>query len=986
VRIGSLLIVALVAATGVAGAQEQRGSLTGTVKDTSGSEVKGATVEARSPSLVGVAATVTDDQGAYRFPALPPGIYDVTASLTGFNPAHTPQVRLALGQLLKVDLVLTVAGVSESVQVRTESPLIDVRQNAAGITVARELIERVPQGRDFTTLVTSAPGITNEPRSFGIQIDGASGADNRFVIDGADTTSLTFGTSGKALVPDFVDEVQAKASGYNAEYRAAIGGVISAITRSGGNTWHGGGALYFTSDNLQGDVRPVLRLNPANQTLADYVTSPPDDFISPEPIFDLGGPVRRDRVWFFVGYDRPWTRTRRTVIFRDNGQRATFESRPVVQTVNANITAQLAKALRGRFALSNQRTHGGALLPNIQPDGTSTSNSALFPSQTRTDQFNDSYSLALDWFANARTYVNLTASYFTYGSHDEGTFSDTLQHFFAGSNFQFPEIPASLQHVNGYTDAPSSYRLVQDDENRFTVGVDATRYLSWRGQHSMKAGMLVERVANGVNQGAQAPTVQLFWDATLATNDGRRVRGTYGYYSVTRNIVTEGDVHANNVGLFIQDSWTMNDRLTLNFGVRTEREDVPSYRPENPGLQFGFFDKIAPRAGAAYDLRGDGRWRLYGSWGVFHDLMKLEIGRVMFGADHWVDYRFTLDTYDWPAIQCAHPPAAGPACPGAFIEQFDYRPVSNDPAHSLIDPDLEPSRSQELTLGVDHALSTTMSLGVRYAHKWIDRAIEAVGYIVPGGEEYWVTNPGFGRGEFPFGRSFPKQPRAERVYDGVEVRLRKRLADRWSLDTSYLWSRLRGNWSGIATSDEAVNMLQPNSGRIFDLLYYSYDVHGQTTLGPLGTDRPHQFKLQATYDFPWGTMVGANYLLESGIPKSTLMAQKGINFYPYGRGDLGRTPAYSQLDALLQHQFRLARGTKLTLGVNAINVFDQETVIRYATSPYRDQFNLADTVFFGGFDPVAVATAQRFRPDARFGLASGYQTRRSVRLQAKFAF
>ena len=184
-----------------------------------------------------------------------------------------------------------------------------------------------------------------------------------------------------------------------------------------------------------------------------------------------------------------------------------------------------------------------------------------------------------------------------------------------------------------------------------------------------------------------------------------------------------------------------------------------------------------------------------------------------------------------------------------------------------------------------------MSLGVRYAHKWVDYAIEAVCNFTPSGEEdCGVNNPGFGSelGTFPLGRSNPAQPAAVRDYDGIEFRLRKRLSNRWSADVSYLYSALRGNWSGIASSDEAVGSLQPNSGRSFNLLYYSYDAQGNVTTGRLGTDRPHQFKVQGTYDLPWGTMVGVNAIVESGVPKSTIMSQKNINFFPYGRGDLGR--------------------------------------------------------------------------------------------------
>ena len=400
----------------------------------------------------------------------------------------------------------------------------------------------------------------------------------------------------------------------------------------------------------------------------------------------------------------------------------------------------------------------------------------------------------------------------------------------------------------------------------------------------MKAGLQIERVRNEVTRGDQAPTVQLFWDRALVTNDGRRVRGTYGYYNVTRNVITEGAIEANNVGLFVQDAWTVHPRLTLNLGLRAESEHAPSYQPDKPGVEFGFGDKLAPRLGFAWDVRGDARWKAYGSWGVFYDLMKLTIGRVMFGGERWMNYRFTLDTFDWPSIQCGYPPESGPNCPGTFIEAFDFRPVANDPNHPLVDPDLKAARSQEFTLGLDRELNRTMSLGVRYVHKWVDYAVEAICVPLPNGEDCGVNNPGFGEGEFPLGRSLPAQPAAERNYNGFEVRLRKRFADRWSADASYLLSHLTGNWSGLASSDEAVGGatggLQLNSGRAFNLLYYSFDANGQPSNGLLATDRPHQFKGQVTYDTPWRMTIGANYLLESGTPQSTVADREGHELLP----------------------------------------------------------------------------------------------------------
>ncbi len=313
-------------------AQETRGSIEGLIKDTSGAVLPGVTIEARSPALVGVQSTVSDAAGAYRFPALPPGRYEVTAVLSGFQTATIKDVQLELGQILKVDVPMQVGGLSESVQVTGESPLIDVKQNAAAATIQRETIDRIPAGRDFTDLVRMAPGTQEESRAGGLQIDGSSGSENRFVVDGQDTTSLRTGTSQKEVRTDFIQEVQVKSSGYNAEFRAATGGTLSAITRSGSNAWHGGVSFYYRNEDFNGAVRPTLRLNPSNQNISEYTTTPADPSYNFEPVLSLGGPILRDRTWFYAGFVPQTNRSERTVRFTgqpfaaDNGKVATFDS------------------------------------------------------------------------------------------------------------------------------------------------------------------------------------------------------------------------------------------------------------------------------------------------------------------------------------------------------------------------------------------------------------------------------------------------------------------------------------------------------------------------------------------------------------------------------------------------------------------------------------------------------------------------------------
>ena len=372
----------------------------------------------------------------------------------------------------------------------------------------------------------------------------------------------------------------------------------------------------------------------------------------------------------------------------------------------------------------------------------------------------------------------------------------------------------------------------------------------------------------------------LNWNANRITLDDppRQVRGAYGYYTVARSY-TEGKIHSNNIGFFIQDSWTLNNRLTLNLGLRTDGETIPSYRPENPSLEFGLSEKLAPRVGFAYDIQGNGQWKAYGSWGMFYDISKLEMPRGAWGADRWIDYHYTLDSFNWPAINCEGPQGSG--CPGTFIEQADRRHVSNDPNDNLIDPDLKPIRTQEFTLGMDHELTSTMSIGVRYAHKWLDKTIEDVGIQVAGvGEVFMIANPGFGIAEYTLAATCPTcpaQPPAKRDYDAVEFRLRKRLSNRWSMNTSYIYSTLRGNYSGLTSSDEN-GRNSPSVNRFFDGLYMSFDSHGNPIDGRLQTDRPHYFKFQGTYDMPWGTMVGFEYRAASGtFQQSVINLQERAN-------------------------------------------------------------------------------------------------------------
>jgi hypothetical protein len=286
---------------------------------------------------------------------------------------------------------------------------------------------------------------------------------------------------------------------------------------------------------------------------------------------------------------------------------------------------------------------------------------------------------------------------------------------------------------------------------------------------------------------------------------------------------------------------------------------------------------------------------------------------------------------------------------------------------------------------------------VRYVHKWLVRTIEDVGLLLPGvGEIYIIANPGYGYTEV-MNPTYPsyKTPPATRDYDSVEARLRKRLSNNWSAEVSYTWSRLWGNYGGLASSDES-GRTSPNVNRYFDALYMSFDKNNQPIYGLLNTDRPHVVKAQATYDFNFGLSLGAFAIVESGYPQTSQVTWQGYPVYFNDRGDLGRSPIYKNLDLNVSQEFKMGRRNRLILNANISNLFDLKTPLDYYTTAiFRSSINPPDSTFYGGpWDPYVEANKIRaaannptaIRDSDFFKVWNSYQSRRDIRLNVKFTF
>ena len=747
-RVGLVVLAASLCAPAIA--QEQRGAIEGVVRDAQGAATPGAAVLARSATGLSI-EVVANGSGTYRFASLPPGRYELSASLSGFVPARVVNIELTLGVELRIDLTLQPAGVAETVEVVSESPLIAITQSSRATSLRDEEIEKMPRGRDFTTLASQAAGVNAQRKSgynsltgdTGISVDGSSGAENRVVVDGVETTDTWIGVPGLYVVTDFVEEMQVKSSGYSAEYGGSTGGVLNAITKTGTNTWHGDALLYWSGDALDAGPRASLRLDPTDATVAEYVTYPEDQYRRLEPGFTLSGPIVRDRLWLFAGYIPSFRPLDRTVTFLADGTTATFDQEARRHHAAVNLTAQFGSRWRAKGAFNIGRYGQHNSLPAL--DGTSNpaadySIDTIYP--------NWSASASVDYTPGSRAMFSLRAGYFYNDFYNEGVYRGD-RYVYQTSAIGFPGVPPQYQQPRFYANVPTNFAADRERGPHLNIQLDGTVYFDAAGRHQVKGGVQFDRLGLDALFGQTGNVIQLYWGQAFSGQ-----RGPFGYYRVTSNdafpnlgSISEGEAHENNLGLFLQDAWTIGGRLTLHLGLRTENEHVPSLlndpRAPKDAMQFGFGDKLAPRLGFAWDATGNGKTKVYGSWGVFYDITKLQL-TLGFGGTKSLSYWYTLETGDISTI--VDNPSCPPTCSGRLIlGPVDFAVPTNSPDDNRIDPGIEQMKMQEAVVGVEREIAPNLSVRARYVHKQLDRALEDIGTIdAQQNELYTVGNPGYG--------------------------------------------------------------------------------------------------------------------------------------------------------------------------------------------------------------------------------------------------
>lgn len=947
-----ILIFALLVllAGGTAFAQiNPEGKIIGKVTDDQGNPLPGVTVEATSPKLVGKAATVTDANGTFRLLALPSGTYELVFTLPGFKTLVRKDIILQLSQTIVVNVTMEPAAIEEQVTVVGQSPLIDVKSTVKGAVLTKETFLSLPRGRNFESLITTVPGVSSEGIAGGISVDGASGAENMWYVDGTNVTEIHVGTRAQNVVLELVDELKVTASGYNAEFGGSMGGVVNVVTRSGGNTFHGDVIGFYENNKLwmRGKSRDYLRLDPYDPTTLHYEYVNDDDlffdggkardkYYRMEGVFSLGGYIIKDRLWFFGSYNPIYSQTN---ALRDFNQRTgpfyNFIRWYRYDNASIKLTAAPMTGLRLSASYVNNFYRYKGSIPSI--NGTGNPETPYY--QDGYDYPNFSAAFTADYSGRNNLLVSLRAGWHRQDIGNQGNKpSESPTYYFNYSNFAFEDDPFYQDHPEllqyaGYRTYATWLNLKRELREKVSTNLDVTYYMNLAGEHAFKVGAQFIYLHENYSNTPEAPHINLYW-----TRSSPFGAGTYGHYRIRHGYRSypygwAWNIHSNNWALYLQDSWTIANRLTLNFGIRTEYEYIPSFDPtyDVTPIKFDFADKLAPRLGLVYDVFGDSSLKLFGSFGIYYDVMKLYLAEGAFGGFKWKYSYFALNNPDWTLIAANFDGTnfedLADQAPGGneYLGTIDFR----YPSFDAVDPSMKPVSQMEISFGAEKKILEDLSFSARAVYKHLIRTIEDIGAyeeVEPGvfAEIYMFANPGYGWAR-PVSQGgvisdeFWPMPKAKRDYYGLNLALEKRFSHNWQGGINYTLSRVQGNYGGLASSDEA-GRVSPNVERYFDYWFMPYKANGEELGGPLPHDRTHYIKAYGSYVFPFGLTVGVTAYARSGYPLSTRINLCNTYMWPNGYGDLGRLPWNVWADVYVEYTLRFAGkyGVGINLQVNNI--------------------------------------------------------------------
>jgi outer membrane receptor protein involved in Fe transport len=807
-------------------AYAQNAQVTGQVKDSSGGVIPGATVSARNQANGLTRTEVTDGSGAFRLVALPPGTYTVSTELQGFSTETRPDIVLNIDQTATINFTLKPASVAETVTVTGESPVVDVTRSDVSTAMSTQQIQDLPvAARRWTDMAMLTPGTSQDAirgQFYRGNVSIGAGVTNFYstgnVVDGVNNTWAEQGEPRQNFPMDGIEEFKVSTSAYKAEYGLATGGVLNVVTKSGTNDLHFSGFLFFRNAGLT-EKQFFQKSNPPYSRYQDGGS--------------VGGPVVKDKIHYFFTYERTDENIYNTVNAPAWPQYAgTFQSQQYRWTYLARADAQISQAqsLFFRFAKEYEYrpelTVGGVVTPTNSFDFAVPRTSAV---------------AGHTWVINTRALNDFRFQYAfskyevappnSHGSWDAGYFGPDRTDF-CQTQFNYPSI-----QIGGCGNSQMG------PEHRYEVKDDFSYQLpNFKGRHQMKTGFDFSYLPfdeDSINSPLGTWTFPL--DTPYDVNNPASYPTQY-----TQSLPNYANLPTKYYGLYLQDDWEIASGLTVNIGVRYDRqlgsfnEDVNhllSLIGDKLGPQFASFpvtvpfintstrgdrNNVGPRIGFAWDPSRDGKMNIHSAFGLYYDNV-----RTLVNAGELT----------WPQTQQII--ISKPSFPDPLQGKSRTAFLSTAPPNiTVMDNQAQNPDSRSFNVGVTRSMGQSIGLTADYTlvNRYHDRS----------NVDLNLPDPATRVKPYPqFGRVTDLASVMNTTYRALLVKLDKRMSHRWSGLVSYTLSAARDQPIG--------NDLGGSYGFIREDGYSL-------------ADRRNKFVVSGTLQLPWNMQVSAIMDLRSSVP------------------------------------------------------------------------------------------------------------------------
>lgn len=887
----------------------QTGKIRAQVIDEEGNPLPGVNVTITSPEMiVAEMDRVTNVNGIAVFPSLNPGTYQVVCQIEGFNRSIRQGVIVNAGVTTSIDIEMTLAVVEEEIVVVGQIPTVDKQSTTKTVILDMKFVEMIPSGRNLGEYFNMTPGVTG---------DTAHGSDvrgNVFSVDGMDISDSTIGLNQTWFSMDTTEEISIQQGGLSAEYGQVRGAVVNVVSKSGGNEFHGRLNMYYRGEDFQ-----------SKNTKGTPLEGQESGFrYEMEPGFSLGGPIVKDKLWFFGNIS----------LYR---QQYYVPSFPYDKEENTPIT--------------NSRPYPYIKL-SFQPDQNNKLTASYRFSNNSTDYANASRYRNIDstWETSSKSHlINLHYTRF-FGSN---FFIDLRGSVWEGGLFRYSRIKGP--NFYEYTTYLNSNSNGWDDHNprrHFTISADGTLFIDdFLGSHEIKMGVSFRRAV----EERECTLYELegtLWSFITTWN------GSPWYAYFYQDIYWVNLLH--DYGFYVNDSWNITDKLTANVGLRfdinkgmwpPQNEDEEYYELPFEGservdrsiketMTIYNWKNLAPRLGLIYDLFGDGKTLLKGSFSRYYrENIATWAGRG--NPNAWTYFGATVN----------------PDYSIGYVFYVAYAGKARAPQYGYKDYELKCPYTDEFTIGIEQELLEDWSVSLRYINKKDGNIIDDADVnaldldkLLSTGEMDWIgydevtgIDPYDGQTVTFYSRKpeayvsqlyLVNPPNATRKYEGVEFTINKRFSKGWQLQASYIYAKS----TGLVATDFSSSSAWGTG------LYQDPNDHVNAD-GRFEYERRHQIKLTAMVKGPFGINIGTytRYLagrrytrvISSGYMDDVNLWQGSESIYAEKRGSRG-LPDLFICDLKIEKEFRIGKTTVGIFG-DVFNVFNGNKatdVVTTSNNPY----------------------------------------------------